>query len=83
MCRLHDKLVGYSSVAQANIGDVRLIIEPVRTPRFALPSMGSCDADPFLRHSENELTVADAARQWATVRQRLEMDVDADIEDLI
>jgi hypothetical protein len=83
MCRLHDRLVGYASVAQASIGDVQLILDPIKTPRFALPSLGNSDADPFLRHREDELVVADAARQWATVRQRIDADVDADLDDLI
>jgi hypothetical protein len=83
MCRLHDRLVGYASVAQATIGDIQLIIDPVKTPRFALPSMGNSDADPFLRHSVNELTVNAAAKSWAAVRQRLEDDAEADLSDLI
>jgi len=82
-CRLHDRLVGYSQVAQANIGDVRLILQNPSVPRFALPSLGNSDADPFLRHRENEITVAESARTWATARQRLERDVDADLSDLI
>ena len=83
MCRLHDRLVGYAQVAQASIGDVQLIIEPVKTPRFALPSSGNSDADPFLRHRVNEFTVSESARNWSTVRQRLEADADADLTDLI
>jgi hypothetical protein len=83
MCRLHDRLVGYASVAQASIGDVQLIVDPIKTPRFALPSLGNSDADPFLRHRENEIAVAESARQWATVRQRLEVHVDADLSDIL
>jgi hypothetical protein len=82
-CRLHDRLVGYSQVAQANIGDVRLIVENPKVPRFALPSLGNADADPFMRSRGSEITVAESARTWATVRQRLETDVDADLSDLI
>jgi hypothetical protein len=82
-CRLHDRLVGYSQVAQSNIGDVRLTTSNPTVPRFALPSLGNSDADPYLRHRGSELTVAESARTWATVRQLLEADVNADISDLI
>ena len=83
VCRLHDRLCGFSQVAQANIGDVRLVLQNPSVPRFALPSLGNGDADPWMRHRENELIVAESARTWATVRQRLEADVEADISDLI
>jgi hypothetical protein len=83
MCRLHDRLIGYSNVAQVSIGDVQLITENPKTPRFALPSLGNSDADPFLRHRVNDFTVNDAAKSWATVRQRLESDVDADLSDIL
>ncbi len=62
-CRLHDRLVGYAQVAQANIGDVRLIVENPKVPRFALPSLGNGDLDVFMRHKESEITVGAAARQ--------------------
>jgi hypothetical protein len=82
-CRLHDKLVGYASVAQSNLGDCQLIIDPLKVPRFALPSLGNSDADPFLRHGiPNELTVNESARRWSAIRSRLESDVDADLSDL-
>jgi hypothetical protein len=48
-----------------------------------LPSLGNADADPFMRSRGSEITVAESARTWATVRQRLETDVDADLSDLI
>jgi hypothetical protein len=84
MCRLHDRLVGYASVVEGNQGDVRLIIDPLKTPRFALPSLGNQDADPFLRHrTPNDIVVSDAAKTWSTVRDRLGADVDADLGDLI
>ena len=41
------------------------------------------EADPFMRHRESEITVAESARTWATVRQRLEADVDADLSDIL
>jgi hypothetical protein len=83
LCRLHDRLCGFSQIAQANIGDVRLILQNPSVPRFALPSLGNGDADPFLRHRENEIIVAESARTWATVRSRLESDVDADLSDIL
>jgi hypothetical protein len=83
LCRIHDRLVGYSNVAQASIGDVQLIIDPVKTPRFALPSLGNSDADPFLRHRVNDFTVNESAKSWTAVRQRLEADVDADLSDIL
>jgi hypothetical protein len=83
LCRLHDRLVGYASVVESNQGDIRLIQDPLKTERFALPSLGSADADPFLRHSTNDIVVSDAAKHWTTVRDRLAADVDADLSDLI
>jgi hypothetical protein len=82
-CKLHDKLVGYANVAQANIGDVQLIVDTPRTPRFALPTLGNSDADPFLRHRTSELTVNESTKRWSAVRSRLESNVDADLSDLI
>jgi hypothetical protein len=82
-CILHDKLVGYANVAQANIGDVQLVVETPRTPRFALQSLGNSDADPWLRHRTSELTVNASTRRWSLIRSRLEADVDADLDDLI
>jgi phage terminase large subunit-like protein len=67
---LHDRLVGYASVVEGNQGDVRLIQAPLSTPRFALPSLGNADADPFLRHRTSELTVNESAQRWSTVRDR-------------
>jgi hypothetical protein len=83
MCRHHDRLVGYSNIQQANIGDIRRIEDPQKTPRFALPSLGNSDADPFLRHRVNESVVAESERMWSTVKQRLQADSDADLSDLI
>jgi chromosome segregation ATPase len=45
-CTYHDKLAGYASVAQNNVGEVHLIFEAPKMPRFALPSLGNSDADP-------------------------------------
>src|ERR1019366_8856006 len=37
LCFYHDKLVGYSNVAQVSHGDIQLIIAPLSSPRFAFP----------------------------------------------
>jgi hypothetical protein len=82
LCVLHDKLCGFASVSESNIGDVRLIVDPVKVPRFASPSLGNADADPFLRHRESEMTINESRRRWAEIRSRLERDAEADIDDL-
>jgi hypothetical protein len=79
---LHDKLCGFSSVVEDNQGDVRMIHESLRMPRFNLPSMGS--ADPFIRSlAPSELTVNASRRSWLEVQARLEKNCDADVEDLL
>ena len=84
MVKCHDRLVGFSNVQQSNLGDIRLIEAPIAAPRFALPSMGHPDADPFLRAAfPSELTVAASERLWRSVKERLATDSDADISDLI
>jgi hypothetical protein len=85
VCRLHDRLAGFCrSGAESNIGDIQRIIDPVKVPRFALPSLGgSPDSDPFLRHATNDLVVNEAARYWKTVREKLDADSNADIGDLV
>ena len=83
MCRMHDRLVGYARVAENNIGDIRRIEDPLKTPRFALPSLGNSDSDPFLRHRTNDHVIAESERMWSSVKQRLQADTDADLSDLI
>jgi hypothetical protein len=68
---------------ESNQGDLRLIQEPLKTVRFALPSMGNMDADPFLRHQISDLTVGESARTWSEVRDRLEAEANADLSDLM
>jgi hypothetical protein len=84
-CILHDRLVGYTNVAQSTLGDLRLTTEALRLPRFALPSMGRSDADPYLRHAPggSELTINASARRWAEIKSRLEADATADVSDLL
>jgi ABC-type transporter Mla subunit MlaD len=81
--RAHDRLVGYASVAETNLGDIRLIIDPLKAPRFASPSLGNSDADPFIRHQPNPLDIGSAARMWEAVRARLDQDPGADISELL
>jgi hypothetical protein len=84
LCRLHDNLVGYAAVGQSNHGDIRLVIDTVKVPRFATPSLGNADADPYLRHNApSELTVDQSARRWQAIKDRLGLDADADLTDLI
>lgn len=83
MCMRHDKLVGYASVAQASHGDIQLIIEAPKTPRFAMPSLGDATADPFMRHQVSTRTVTEAAQKWTEVRARLEADASADLTDIL
>jgi hypothetical protein len=85
LCILHDRLVGYSETAQSTLGDLRLTTEPLRAPRFVLPSMGGSDHDPFLRHSPggSSLTIAASAKRWSEIKSRLENDATADVNDLL
>jgi hypothetical protein len=72
VCRLHDRLVGYCSVMENNQGEIRLSQEGLRLPRFALPSLGHADSDPYIRHTTpSSLTVGESARHWRAVRERL------------
>jgi hypothetical protein len=81
LARLHDRLCGYASVMENNIGDIRRIIEPLKTVRFTLPSLASSiDADPFIRHNlPNDHVVNEAARYWKMVREKLDADSSADL----
>jgi hypothetical protein len=81
-CMAHDRLCGYAAVMEGNIGSLRLIHDPIKMPRFALPSMGTQDADQYIRHSVSDLTVNESARRWSAIKARLESNVDADISDL-
>jgi hypothetical protein len=81
--RLHDRLVGYASIAEGNQGDIWRIQDPLKTVRFATPSMGDQNADPFLRHQMSDLTVGESARKWSAIRDRLQFDANADLTDLM
>jgi hypothetical protein len=82
--RLHDQLVGFANVAQSSLGDIQLILDPLRAPRFQFPSMrGHIDSDPFLRHQPSSLTVSESSRKWSEIRERLSADANADVNDLL
>jgi hypothetical protein len=83
VCRRHDELSGYAQAVEGNIGTVRLIVDPLRVPRFALPSMGDALADPFLRYQSSQFTIDQAALKWKSVRDRLDADAGADVNDLL
>ena len=81
---LHDKLAGFAAVAEVSHGDVQLIVENLKAPRFAFPSMRAhVDADPFLRHSPSSLTVSESSRKWTAIRERLSADANADVNDIL
>ncbi len=83
-CRLHDELMGFADGASLYMGEIALIIEELRTPRFNLPSLACLNEhDPFLRHRANSHTVAASSKTWGAVKARLQLDVDADLSDLI
>jgi hypothetical protein len=56
-------------------------LEP--TLHRSFPSFGNIDADPFIRHRSNELIINESTRTGQAVKARLELDVDADLSDLI
>ena len=81
--KLHDRLVGFCAVAEGTQGEIYLLHEPLKANRFALPSSGNSDADPFLRHRPSEITINESARAWTAIRDRLQADADADLTDLM
>jgi hypothetical protein len=84
VCRLHDELAGFAAGSSSNAGEVLLISEEIKVPRFNLPSLASLgDYDVFMRRRANAFTVDQSAKAWAQVRERLESNVDADLSDLI
>jgi len=79
-CKLHDRLVGFSRVGQANIGDVHRIEEPPHMPRFV--ANGDSTSDPFIRHHTNDHVASESAKRWTEIRSRLELNANADLSDL-
>jgi hypothetical protein len=82
-CAIHDELMGFAQ-GTSNLGEIALIVDELRVPRFNLPSLACLnDHDPFLRHRANAYAVDGSAKTWRAVKSRLESDVDADLSDLI
>jgi hypothetical protein len=83
--RLHDQLLGFARATSSIGGGVALIEDELTVPRFGLPSLERADGqyDPYMRHYANDFVVAQSSKVWATARARLEIDVDADLSDLV
>jgi hypothetical protein len=79
-CKIHDRLVGFSRVGQANIGDVYRIEEPPRMPKFV--ANGDSTSDPFIRHQLNERVASASAERWQRIRAALESNPNSDLSDL-
>jgi hypothetical protein len=73
--RLHDQLAGFAAGTSTYVGEIALIIDQLKVPRFALPSLGNIDADPYIRHRNNEVVIAESTRTWQAVKSRLELDL--------
>jgi hypothetical protein len=74
-------MVGFARVAQNNIGDIHIMEEPPKIARFVV--LGDANADPFLHHHQSSHIVEQSARQWTEIRERLELNADAEIDDLL
>jgi hypothetical protein len=84
LCRLHDEITGFALGIDSAVGEVAMVIEPVKVPRFNLPSLKtSAEYDPFLRHTPSSHIVESAAATWRAGRARLELNVNDDLDDLI
>jgi hypothetical protein len=83
-CRLHDELTGFASSTSVYVGEVAMIVDELKVPRFVLPSLACLnDHDPFLRHRGNSFTVSESTKVWTEVKTRLQGDVGSDISDLV
>jgi hypothetical protein len=84
VCFLHDQLTGFANGTSVYMGEVAMIIEELKVPRFNLPSLACINEhDPFLRRRGSSSTVGEFTKVWTAVKERLEADVDADLSDLI
>jgi hypothetical protein len=82
--RLHDELIGFANASSNYMGEIALIVEELKVPRFNLPALACINEhDPFLRRRGDSFTVNEYTAKWTTVKERLEADVDADVSDLI
>jgi hypothetical protein len=83
-CSLHDEIMGFADGTSQYMGQIALVVEELRLPRFNLPSLACLNEhDPFLRHRANSHAVAASSKTWSAVKARLVLDVDADLSDLI
>jgi hypothetical protein len=83
-CRLHDELTGFANGTSVYMGDVAMVVEELKVPRFKLPSLACLDDyDPFLRRRGNSFTVSESTKVWTAVKDRLQTDVDSDLSDLV
>jgi hypothetical protein len=84
VCQLHDQLTGFANGTSVYMGEVMMIVEELKVPRFNLPSLACTNEhDPFLRRRGSSFTVGEFTKVWTAVKERLEADVDADLGDLI
>jgi hypothetical protein len=88
LATLHDQLVGASFVQESNLlpGEaihVRLTHGSLIAPRFISSAMGTSDDAPQLLHRVNQHVADQSAARWAELRSRLDIDVDADVSDLV
>jgi hypothetical protein len=81
-CLWHDRMAGYAQATEGNIGDTRLIIDVLKVPRYALPSMGDSLADPFLRHHSSPHVIDQSAKRWLDIKAQLEANPNTDVSDL-
>jgi hypothetical protein len=81
-CLWHDKMAGYAQATEGNIGDTRLIIDVLKVPRYALPSMGDSLADPFLRHHSSPHVIDQSAKRWLDIKAALEANPNCDLAAL-
>jgi hypothetical protein len=82
---LHDQLLCFARATQGNIGQIALVEDELVIPRFALPSLERTDGhyDQYMRAHPNDFVVMESTKTWQAVKARLELNVDADLSDLI
>ena len=57
-CKIHDELLGFANGTSLYLGEIMMISENLKVPRFGLPALHCLNEhDPFLRHKSNEFTV--------------------------
>ena len=87
LCRSHDQLVGISAALSAtgeHGGEIKMSSLPTQVPRINLPSEAASNEDlPMMPHLPAEMIVDDSTANWLQARNRLELDVNAELDDLI